>query len=190
MYIYIYNIYIILCIERKRWRKREREHLNVIRSASLFHDPVCHDIILEYILQRIKEIRLSCCRFWTQLQKEKYTKDKMTFLKHSPFFTTFNSLSLFIFLSLFTYVCSSPYCLFPALSFSPTLSLSLSLSIHLSFFSLPSVAFSQAYTHHSFSYTSYNPLHLSLNLCSFTLCESNVEEEYVLVVYSILNSSP
>ena len=123
IYTYIIYIYIILCIERKRWRKREREHLNVIRSASLFHDPVCHDIILEYILQRIKEIRLSCCRFWTQLQKEKYTKDKMTFLKHSPFFTTFNSLSLFIFLSLFTYVFSSLYCLFPTLSFSPTLSL-------------------------------------------------------------------
>ena len=109
---------------REKEMEKEREHLNVIRSASLFHDPVCHDIILEYILQRIKEIRLSCCRFWTQLQKEKYTKDKMTFLKHSPFFTTFNSLSLFIFLSLFTYVFSSLYCLFPTLSFSPTLSLS------------------------------------------------------------------
>ena len=168
--------------EKEMEKEREREHLNVIRSASLFHDPVCHDIILEYILQRIKEIRLSCCRFWTQLQKEKYTKDKMTFLKHSPFFTTFNSLSLFIFLSLFTYVFSSLYCLFPTLPFSPTLSLSL--------FTLPSVAFSQTYTHHSFSYTSYHHLRLSLNLCSFTLCESNVEEEYVLVVYSILNSSP
>ena len=126
---------------REKEMEKEREHLNVIRSASLFHDPVCHDIILEYILQRIKEIRLSCCRFWTQLQKEKYTKDKMTFLKHSPFFTTFNSLSLFIFLSLFTYVCSSPYCLFPELSFSPTLSLSLSLSLSLFLSLYPSLFF-------------------------------------------------
>ena len=149
MYIYIYNIYILYYVQRERDGEREREHLNVIRSASLFHDPVCHDIILEYILQRIKEIRLSCCRFWTQLQKEKYTKDKMTFLKHSPFFTTFNSLSLFIFLSLFTYVCSSPYCLFPELSFSPTLSLSLSLflSLSISLFSLYPLSRSHKHTH-------------------------------------------